>query len=53
MVVEIQTAPTRTRWERVDQLRGLAALAVVACHLAVSAYLNAPNLDGGPGPGSG
>ena len=46
MAVEIQTAPTRTRWERVDQLRGLAALAVVVCHLAVSAYLNAPNLEG-------
>ena len=50
MAVEIQTAPTRARWERVDQLRGLAALAVVVCHLAVSAYLNAPNLDGGPWP---
>ena len=40
----------RVRWERVDQLRGLAALAVVACHLSVSAYLRAPNLDGGPWP---
>ena len=50
MAVEIRTAPTRTRWERVDELRGLAALAVVACHLSVSAYLNAPNLDGGPWP---
>lgn len=50
MAVEIQTAPTRARWERVDQLRGLAALAVVVCHLAVSAYLSAPNLDGGSWP---
>ena len=50
MAVEIRTAPTLTRWERVDELRGLAALAVVACHLSVSAYLNAPNLDGGPWP---
>ena len=50
MAVEIQTAPTRARWERVDQLRGLAALAVVVCHLSVSAYLNAPNLDGGSWP---
>jgi peptidoglycan/LPS O-acetylase OafA/YrhL len=50
MAVEIRTAPTRTRWERVDQLRGLAALAVVACHLSVSAYVNAPNLDGGLWP---
>jgi peptidoglycan/LPS O-acetylase OafA/YrhL len=50
MAVEIRTAPTRARWERVDQLRGLAALAVVVCHLAVSAYLNAPNLDGGSWP---
>ena len=50
MTVEIRTAPTRARWERVDQLRGLAALAVVLCHMAVSAYLSAPNLDGGPWP---
>jgi peptidoglycan/LPS O-acetylase OafA/YrhL len=51
MAVEIQTtATTRSRWERVDQLRGLAALAVVVCHLAVSAYRQAPNLDGGPWP---
>lgn len=50
MAVLIRTAPTRTRWERVDQLRGLAALAVVVCHLAVSAYLTVPNLDGGPWP---
>lgn len=50
MAVEIRTATARSRWERVDQLRGLAALAVVVCHLAVSAYRQAPNLDGGPWP---
>ena len=50
MGVEIRTAAARDRWERVDQLRGLAALAVVVCHLAVSAYRQAPNLDGGPWP---
>ena len=38
------------RSERIDQLRGLAALAVVACHLAVSAYDGAPNLGGSPWP---
>ncbi len=50
MAVETRTVPTRDRWERVDQLRGLAALAVVVCHLAVSGYREAPNLDGGPWP---
>jgi peptidoglycan/LPS O-acetylase OafA/YrhL len=50
MAVETRTAAARSRWERVDQLRGLAALAVVVCHLAVSAYREAPNLDGGPWP---
>ena len=51
MAVEIQTTTTaRSRWERVDQLRGLAALAVVVCHLAVSAYQQVPNLGGGPWP---
>jgi len=38
------------RSERIDQLRGLAALAVVVCHLAVSAYDGAPNLGGAPWP---
>ena len=38
------------RSDRIDQLRGIAALAVVVCHLAVSSYRNAPNLDGGPWP---
>lgn len=38
------------RSERIDQLRGFAALAVVACHLAVSAYDGAPNLGGKPWP---
>jgi peptidoglycan/LPS O-acetylase OafA/YrhL len=38
----------RARSERIDQLRGLAALAVVACHLGVSAYRDAPNLGGSP-----
>ena len=50
MAVETRTVPTRGRWQRVDQLRGLAALAVVVCHLAVSVYRDAPNLDGGPWP---
>jgi len=50
MAVDTRTLAVRGRWERVDQLRGLAALAVVACHLAVSAYREAPNLDGGPWP---
>jgi peptidoglycan/LPS O-acetylase OafA/YrhL len=50
MAVEVRTATARGRSERVDQLRGLAALAVVVCHLAVSAYRQAPNLDGGPWP---
>src|SRR4030095_16029657 len=36
------------RSRRVDQLRGLAALAVVACHLGVSAYKGAPNVGGTP-----
>jgi peptidoglycan/LPS O-acetylase OafA/YrhL len=31
------------RFERIDQLRGFAALAVVACHLSVSAFVDAPN----------
>ena len=38
------------RSERIDELRGFAALAVVACHLAVSAYDGAPNLGGAPWP---
>jgi peptidoglycan/LPS O-acetylase OafA/YrhL len=38
------------RSERIDQLRGFAALAVVVCHLAVSAYDGAPNLGGEPWP---
>ena len=38
------------RFDRVDQLRGIAALAVVICHSSVSAYKTAPNLDGGPWP---
>lgn len=50
MALDVRTVPARGRWERVDQLRGLAALAVVVCHLAVSAYREAPNLDGGPWP---
>lgn len=50
MAVETRTVAARGRWERVDQLRGLAALAVVVCHLAVSGYRDAPNLDGGPWP---
>jgi peptidoglycan/LPS O-acetylase OafA/YrhL len=50
MAVDTRTVAARGRWERVDQLRGLAALAVVVCHLAVSAYREAPNLDGGPWP---
>ncbi|HEY7436044.1 MAG TPA: acyltransferase [Methylomirabilota bacterium] len=47
MAVDTRTVAARGRWERVDQLRGLAALAVVVCHLAVSADREAPNLDGG------
>lgn len=50
MVVDTRAVAARGRWERVDQLRGLAALAVMACHLSVSAYREAPNLDGGPWP---
>jgi len=50
MAVDTRTVAARGRWKRVDQLRGLAALAVVVCHLAVSAYREAPNLDGGPWP---
>jgi peptidoglycan/LPS O-acetylase OafA/YrhL len=38
------------RSERVNQLRGLAALAVVACHVGVSAYRDAPNVGGSPWP---
>jgi len=34
------------RLERIDQLRGVAALAVVVCHAAVSAYRGAPNVGG-------
>jgi len=40
----------RARSERIDQLRGVAALAVVACHLGVSAYRDAPNEGGTPWP---
>ncbi|HET8529599.1 MAG TPA: acyltransferase family protein, partial [Methylomirabilota bacterium] len=50
MAVDTRTVAARGRWERVDQLRGLAALAVVLCHLAVSAYREAPNLGGDPWP---
>ena len=50
MAVDTRTVAARGRWKRVDQLRGLAALAVVVCHLAVSAYREAPNLAGGPWP---
>jgi len=38
------------RSERINQLRGLAALAVVACHVGVSAYRDAPNVGGSPWP---
>ncbi|HEX2437405.1 MAG TPA: acyltransferase [Methylomirabilota bacterium] len=38
------------RSERIGQLRGVAALAVVACHLGVSAYVDAPNAGGSPWP---
>ena len=38
------------RSERVDQLRGVAALAVVACHAGVSAYRDVPNVGGSPWP---
>ncbi len=38
------------RFERIDQLRGLAALAVVVCHLSVSAYKGAPNAGAPPFP---
>src|SRR5215469_16550516 len=31
------------RFDCVDQLRGAAALAVVLCHLSVSAYVNTPS----------
>src|SRR5262249_3570790 len=40
----------RPRSERIDQLRGLAALAVVACHVGVSAYRDVPNEGGTPWP---
>jgi peptidoglycan/LPS O-acetylase OafA/YrhL len=43
-------AARKTRSERVDQMRGFAALAVVVCHLGVSAYDDAPNLGGSPWP---
>ena len=33
-------------FERLDQIRGAAALAVVACHFAVSAYVTVPNAGG-------
>ncbi len=36
------------RFERIDQLRGFAALAVVVCHMAVSAWNGAPNLGERP-----
>jgi peptidoglycan/LPS O-acetylase OafA/YrhL len=42
--------PMHGRSERVDQLRGVAALAVVACHAGVSAYHNVPNVGGSPWP---
>ena len=42
-------AASEGRSRRIDQLRGIAALAVVACHLGVSAYKGAPNLGGTPG----
>jgi peptidoglycan/LPS O-acetylase OafA/YrhL len=35
---------------RIDQLRGLAALAVVGCHVGVSAYRGVPNVGGSPWP---
>jgi peptidoglycan/LPS O-acetylase OafA/YrhL len=38
------------RSQRINQLRGLAALAVVACHLGVSAYRDVPNVGGSPWP---
>lgn len=50
MAVHIPTTERRVRWQRVDQLRGLAALAVTVCHLSVSAYLDVPNADGGAWP---
>ena len=50
MAIDTATTERRVRWERVDQLRGLAALAVVVCHLSVSAYLDVPNADGGRWP---
>jgi len=42
--------PTAGRSQRINQLRGLAALAVVACHLGVSAYRDVPNVGGSPWP---
>jgi peptidoglycan/LPS O-acetylase OafA/YrhL len=42
--------PMHGRSERVDQLRGVAALAVVACHAGVSAYRDVPNVGGSPWP---
>jgi peptidoglycan/LPS O-acetylase OafA/YrhL len=38
------------RSERINQLRGLAALAVVVCHVGVSAYRDVPNVGGSPWP---
>jgi peptidoglycan/LPS O-acetylase OafA/YrhL len=38
------------RFARIDQLRGFAALAVVVCHFAVSAYNVAPNAGDPPLP---
>jgi peptidoglycan/LPS O-acetylase OafA/YrhL len=38
------------RFTRIDQLRGFAALAVVVCHFAVSAYNAAPNAGEPPLP---
>lgn len=41
-------SPGRVHFGRIDQVRGAAALAVVACHFAVSAYVNVPNAGGTP-----
>ena len=50
-VADAAAAPRAAgRSERIDAVRGLAALAVVACHLGVSAYRDAPNAGGGPAP---
>src|SRR5438093_5875637 len=47
---EAALTPRLARSERVDQLRGLAALGVVACHVGVSAYKDVPNPEASPGP---